>query len=161
VNKGEYERAAEYYQKAVSVLESNRTLPSLIAVLKVSLTRVRVLTNDRDINRSEFFEHQQRIRIRFAEGWMQRHVAEILMNIEDENMPDAEEAVRKAIEMNRRNGTTWLLANTYVLYAELFERKGDRRSAKENLTKAIKIYRECGADGWVEKAEKQLAELTT
>ena len=30
-------------------------------------------------------------------------------------------------------------------------------NAKENLNKAIEIYKECGADGWVEKAEKELA----
>jgi hypothetical protein len=29
---------------------------------------------------------------------------------------------------------------------------------KENLDKAINIFKECGADGWVEKYEKDLAE---
>ena len=32
-------------------------------------------------------------------------------------------------------------------------------NTKENLTKAIEIYRECGADGWMEKAEEEMAEL--
>ena len=31
---------------------------------------------------------------------------------------------------------------------------------KENLGKAIETYKECGADGWVEKAEKDLALLS-
>jgi len=31
--------------------------------------------------------------------------------------------------------------------------------AKENLNKAIEIFTECGADGWVDKYEKELAEL--
>jgi hypothetical protein len=53
------------------------------------------------------------------------------------------------------------LGQDYALYAELSRRKGDLSKARENLTKAIDIYRECGADGWVEKAEKELAELST
>jgi len=28
------------------------------------------------------------------------------------------------------------------------------------MNKAIEIYRECGADGWVEKAEKELKGLS-
>ena len=54
----------------------------------------------------------------------------------------------------------WFLASDYALYAELFKRKGDQPKAKQNLTKAIEIFKECGADGWVERAEKELASLS-
>jgi hypothetical protein len=37
--------------------------------------------------------------------------------------------------------------------------KDDRSKAKENLCKAIEIFKECGADGWVDKYEKELAQL--
>jgi hypothetical protein len=47
----------------------------------------------------------------------------------------------------------------FALYAELFRRKEDRSKAKENLAKAINIFKECGADGWVEKYEKKLSAL--
>ncbi len=53
----------------------------------------------------------------------------------------------------------WHLARDYALYAELFKRKEDFPEAKENLTKAIEIFKECGADGWVEKYDKELASL--
>jgi hypothetical protein len=53
----------------------------------------------------------------------------------------------------------WDLGRHYALYAELFRRKGDQTKTKENLKKAIKILKECGADGWVEKYEKELAAL--
>ncbi len=45
----------------------------------------------------------------------------------------------------------WNLARDYALYADLFKRKGDLSKAQENVTKAIEIFKECGADGWVEK----------
>ena len=53
----------------------------------------------------------------------------------------------------------WNLAQDYALYAELFKRKEDFPKAKENLTKAIGIFKECGADGWVDKYEKELTAL--
>jgi flagellin-specific chaperone FliS len=51
------------------------------------------------------------------------------------------------------------LGRDYLVFADLFKRKGDRSKAQENLSKAIEIFKECGADGWVEKAEKELASL--
>ena len=53
----------------------------------------------------------------------------------------------------------WHLAQDYALYAELYKRKKDQRKAREKLGKAIEIFKECGADGWVENYEKQLTML--
>ena len=53
----------------------------------------------------------------------------------------------------------WNLARDYGHYSELFKRKDDLPKTKENLSKAIEIFKECGADGWVEKYEKELATL--
>ena len=66
---------------------------------------------------------------------------------------------KKAIEADDRNGMMWHLGRDYAFYAELFKRKGDLAKAQEKLNKAIGILQECGADGWVEKYEKDLAEL--
>lgn len=52
------------------------------------------------------------------------------------------------------------LDKDYALYAELFKRKSDQSKAKENLNKAIEILKGCGADGWVEKYEEELAALS-
>lgn len=49
------------------------------------------------------------------------------------------------------------LGRDCAVYAELFKRKGDTFKAKEQLGKAIEIYKECGADEWVMKAEEELA----
>jgi len=42
----------------------------------------------------------------------------------------------------------------------LFKRKGDLPKAKENLNKAIEIFKKCGADGWVERYEKELDSIS-
>ena len=53
----------------------------------------------------------------------------------------------------------WHLGVDYTLYAQLLKQKGDHLEAKERLISAIEIFEECGADGWVEKYEKELATL--
>lgn len=51
------------------------------------------------------------------------------------------------------------LGRDYALYAEMFNRKDKKTKAKEYLNKAIEIFKECGADGWVDKYEKELIEF--
>ena len=90
---------------------------------------------------------------------MRRYIGEILLNIDESHLIEAEDWIKKAIAADKRNGMTFFLGQDYALYAELFKRKGDLSKAKENLSKAIEIFKECGADGWVEKAEQELASL--
>jgi hypothetical protein len=46
-----------------------------------------------------------------------------------------------------------------MFYSPLFKQPaGHFPKAEENLCKAIEIYRKCGADGWVKKAEEEMAE---
>jgi len=42
----------------------------------------------------------------------------------------------------------------------VFKRQVNKPKAIENLNKAIEIFKECGADGWVENYEKELASLS-
>ena len=91
---------------------------------------------------------------------MQNYIGAILLNIDDQHISEAEDWIKRSIEINQEYGMLWNLARDYALYADLFKRKGDLSKAKENLNKAIEIFKECGADGWVEKYEKELAALS-
>jgi tetratricopeptide (TPR) repeat protein len=94
------------------------------------------------------------------EGRMARYIGEILLNIDDQHMPKAEDWIKNAIETDKRNGTIWNLGWDYADYAEVSKRKGDKSKAKENLTKAINTFKACGADGWIKKYEGELASLS-
>jgi len=118
------------------------------------------LNNDKDIKLSAVFEYYENINVKVAKGWAARYIGEILLNIDDQHITEAEDWVKKAIETDKRNSTMWSLGADHALCAELFKRKGDQIKAKEALNKAIEIFKECGADGWVEKAEKELASLS-
>jgi hypothetical protein len=88
-----------------------------------------------------------------------RYVSEILFSLDDQYLSEAESWVKKAIEADKRNGMMWFLGRDYAIYAELLVRKGDQSKAEATLKKAIKILKECGADGWVEKYVKELVEF--
>jgi Tfp pilus assembly protein PilF len=87
---------------------------------------------------------------------MRKYLAEILINLEGNHLNTAEKWIHEAIEADRKNGMKFCLGRDYVLSAEIYQRKGDPLKAKENINKAIAIFKECGADGWVEKYEKEL-----
>ena len=69
------------------------------------------------------------------------------------------QSLEKAEAMFKEMGMDYWLAQTYAIYAELFKRNGDLKKAKERLGKAIEIFQKCGAEGWVEKYEKDLMAL--
>jgi len=79
----------------------------------------------------------------------------------DDHISDAELWFQKAIETDTRNGLRWHLATDHASYADWFKKNGDIPKAKEQLTKAIDLFRECGADGWVTRTEKTLAKVAT
>ena len=93
-------------------------------------------------------------------SWTYRYIIEILLNLNDQHFSVAQDFIEKAIEGDEKNDMKWFLAKDYLLYADLLKRKGDPLKAKKNLNKSIEIFKECGADGWVEKYEKELASLS-
>jgi tetratricopeptide (TPR) repeat protein len=88
---------------------------------------------------------------------MQRYLSAILLNLDVKRLSEAEDLIKRAIEDDRKNGTRWSLAQDFAHYGELCKRKGDLPKAKENLSRAIEIFKECGADGWVKRSEEELA----
>ena len=82
-----------------------------------------------------------------------------LGNMDGQYLLEAESWINQAIAADTRNGINWYLARDYLSYADLLTKKGDRQKAQGNMGKAIETFKECGADGWIEKAERKLAEM--
>ena len=157
---GEYKKSQEYYEKGISQLESTGIYPFWANMWKVSEARSKALDNDKDIKLDELFKCYENIKVEVPKGWAARHVGELLMYIDDQHLSEAEMWAKKAIEVDKGNGTMWSLGSDYASYAELFKRRDDLPRAKQNVNKAIGIFRECGADGWIEKYENELVALS-
>ena len=97
--------------------------------------------------------------MKLIEGWMAKLMGEITMYLENDALSESENWILKAIEADQRNGMRWRLARDYALFAKLFKRKGRKTKARENFGKAIELMKDCGADGWVEKYEKEMSTL--
>ena len=126
----------------------------------IALTRARVMKGEKDIDLDLIYKLVSGKELKLYEGSMQMHIGEILLNIDDQDRDEAEAWIKNSIETYKKNDMKWSLGRGYALYAELFKRKGDQLKAIENLSKAIEIFKECGADGWVEKYEKELAVIS-
>jgi tetratricopeptide (TPR) repeat protein len=157
---GNFKRSKEHYGKASWAFERSQSFPSWVGFGKVGVARSKVFNKEKDVDLESLYAHSRNNKFKVPEGWIQRYIGEILLNIDDQHLSEAEHWTQKAIEADQRNGTMFHLGQDYALYAELFKRKGDRVKTRENLGKAIEILKECGADGWVEKYERELASIT-
>ncbi len=156
---GNYPKSIYHYRKAISLLEHAGFLPSWIYLIKTAMERAKVMNNEKDIEFVLLYDHVHNNRQKIYDGVIRRHVAEVLLYVGENHITSAEKWINEAIEKDTNNGMMWHLARDYDLYAELFKRKGNLSNAKENLNKAIEIYKECGADGWVEMYKEDFVKL--
>ena len=156
---GEYQKSKDHYNKAISILEHGKFSPSYINLNKIGLARAKVMNNERDIDIKLLAGYASENKLKVNDGWIQRNIGKILLNFNEQQVPDAEDWIKKAIKSHTSNGMQWHMGRDYGLYAEISRRKGNRTKTKENLNKAIDVLYECGADGWAQKYEKELAAL--
>ena len=156
---GEYQKSKIYYGKAIKLFENNRLFPSLMNLSKIGLVRDKVMNNERDIDLESLIPLVAKNKLKFSDGLMRRYFGETLLNLGGQYLSEAERLINKAIDSDKQKGMMWHLARDYAVYAEWFKRKSDLPKARENLSKAVEIFKDCGADGWVKKYEKELSTL--
>jgi len=159
LSMGKYVQARQVLERGISLLEQSRLLPSVLNLSRLALAQVKILSGDVDIELEPLYRYQAATKAKCWEGCLRRYLSAILLNIDVKRMSEAEDWIKTAIEADSRNGTRLSLAMNFAQYAELCKRKGDLAMAKEKLSKAIEIFKECGADGWVKKYEEELARL--
>jgi class 3 adenylate cyclase/tetratricopeptide (TPR) repeat protein len=157
---GKHEVAKIHSRKSTEVLDSAKLFPSCSNVNRMALEKAKALGGEKNADLDRVYRHVRDNRIKIFEGWTRRYLAEILMFTDDQHYGEAQHWIEQAIEADRRNQMMFHLGRDYAVYAEFFKRKGDREKTKEQLAKAIDIYTECGSDGWVKKAEEELAKLS-
>ena len=157
-----YVKALEFTEKFISMIEDTRTLLSWRNVYQLFVTKLNILSKDKDVDLHEvedLIATHEKSRLAACEAFGARFIAEIYMHIDDYHMIEAEKWINRAIGFNTKYDTKWELARDHVVYAEWFFKGGDLAKAREHLTRAIGLFGKCGADGWVEKYEKELATL--
>ena len=159
IDLSEYDDAVNCYKKIINIMETFSFLPSISKYFQSCLMKAKVLRHDQDVGLSDLFACYENYKISRCKSETARNIGDILINIDDEHLSDAAVWFQKAIEEDTRSGSKRQLAQDHTLNADWFKRAGDISGAKAQLSKAIKIFTECGADGWVRKYEKELAKL--
>ena len=156
----DYQKAGHYYEEAIRILEHSKCLPSMVNLNKICLALTWVMKDEKDVDLESCYDYVACNKLRINEGCIRRYIAEILLNMQNQETSEAQSWIEKAIEADTKNVTRWNLAKDYALCGELFRRAGNKPRASENLKKAIEIFRECGADGWADKVEKELTMIS-
>jgi class 3 adenylate cyclase/tetratricopeptide (TPR) repeat protein len=155
-----YDDAVNCYQTIIPIMKNNSYLPFLSKLIQTSLVRAKVLRRDQDIELSELFECYENYKVTWCKGGVARNIGDVLLHIDDNHLVDAGSWFQKSIEADTKNGFRWNLAMDHACYADWFKKKEDISGAKEQLTRAIDIFRDCGADGWVTRTEEKLASFS-
>jgi len=159
LNMGKPVQAKEVLERGISLLEQYGIIPSMVNLFRLALALAKILCGEVDIELEFLYRYQDANKMKFAEGYMRRYLSAIILNVDVERLPEAEDLIKSAIEADTRNGTRFSLAHDFAHYGELCRRKGDSAMAKEKLSKAIEVFKECGADGWVKRSEEALAKI--
>ncbi|MBW2442368.1 MAG: AAA family ATPase [Deltaproteobacteria bacterium] len=156
---GNFKMAEVNYREAIDIFEHNRIIPSWKNVSKSAIEKMKVINKDSVVNLSETVGYAEVNKARIWDGWIRRNIGEILINSDDQRLDEAEAWIEKAIEADSTNGTLLNLGRNYALYAELCKRKGERDKAQAAYKNAIKVFKDCGSDGFLKRAEESLASI--
>lgn len=118
------------------------------------------MNNEQDFNLENLYGYISAVKAKVHEGWIRRYMGEILLNIDEERISEAEKWINEAITADNENGMLFELGRDYLVYSAILRRKGEESKAQESLHRATEVFKKCGADGWVEKNEKEISSLS-
>jgi class 3 adenylate cyclase/tetratricopeptide (TPR) repeat protein len=156
---GRFKEAEDNYKEAIEIFEHNRIIPSWKNVAKSAIAKMKVINKDPGVDLNTVVGYAAVNKARIWDGWIRRNIAEMLLNTDDQHLDKAEKWIENAIEADSNNGTLLNLGRTYALYAELYKRRGDRKNARGAISKAIEVFKDCGSDGFLKRAEASLASM--
>jgi tetratricopeptide (TPR) repeat protein len=155
-SQSKFEELVYYYEKTISVLEPTKYRLSEIGLYRVCMLAARVKSQDRPFQLDEMMNYYSKIRSMAMKHRCGRYICETLAN-DDLYLDEAENWIEKIIAADQKWGFHFFLGRDYAIYADILHSKGDITRARNYLTKAIKMFKQCGADGWVAKIENQQA----
>ena len=87
--------AKDHYEKGCGLLEHTRLMPSFVGLAKVGVARSKVMNNEKDVDLESLYAHSRNNKIKTAEGWISKYIGEILLNIDDQHISEAEHWIQE------------------------------------------------------------------
>jgi len=73
------------------------------------------MNKEKEVDLESLYTYSRDNKIRACEGWFQRYIGEIPLNIDDHHMSEAECWIQKAVEADQRNRMMFHLGKDYAL----------------------------------------------
>jgi len=156
---GEFRKSSEHFNNAIRYYENTKYFPASLKFHRLGLKKNEIKIKEIDIDLKTLPETAQDIRWECYQSGITRYVAELIMECGEKYRNETVDSIEKSIKTAQHNGMRWDLARAHALYSEFFKRQNNLPQAREQMNKAIDIMKECGAEGWVERYEKELGEL--
>ena len=110
---GDYQSSKEHFAKTVSLVEDSRSFLSWSTTVKIGVEMARVMMNEGGVDLEQLYGYVYENKVKALETWKMRYIGEILLNIDDKRLLEAEDWIKKAIETHKQNRMTWYLAGDY------------------------------------------------
>ena len=156
----DFEAAEHHYKTAHQCHDQTKLVPHWGHVSILGIARAGVMLGETEVDLEMLRTITVSEDANSTKGWKARYMGEILLNIDGQHMSEAESWIKKAISANTEAKMRFMLAQDHALYSDFFKRQDNLPQAREQMNKAVEIMKECKADGWVEKYEKELAVLS-
>jgi len=150
----DYTNSKLLYELSCRYMENNRMMASFVNVMKVGIVKSKIMSNEELTKQDLQYLNVTEYGFNIYEGWVLRFSAEVYMKLGDSHLEKAENLVTRAIEADKKYHIKINLAKDYALYAKLLKHRTDNQNAQEYLKKALATFKECGANSWAEKTEK-------
>jgi class 3 adenylate cyclase/tetratricopeptide (TPR) repeat protein len=158
-HRGDYANAKLQFSEMMKTYEIHKQYPSYGRLHEVVQLGLEVMNKDSQVDLSKIQSYAGMNKVKRGDGMLRRHIGEVLLHSKADYLEKAADWIHGAIEADTKNGLAFELGMDLASFSNVFRKRGDILNAKEMLGKAIKILQECGADGWVEKYEKELSVL--
>ena len=127
--------------------------------LNASSLLLDVLKKEADFDSREAIQLFEQLDFSMVRSGVASAITMIILNNPDIANCEAEFWIKKSFEIDTKADLKIRMAFTHWHYSKFFIQENNLPQAQEQMNKAIDTMKECGADGWVERYEKELAEL--
>jgi tetratricopeptide (TPR) repeat protein len=154
---GRHKKSMEHFAKGADLIKPCGGFRSWSDTLKIGLAMAKVRMGDKNVDLDVLCKYSRENRLRLYEGWKLRYIGDILLNIDNDHLFEAEEWIKGAVVADKKNDMKMDLGQDYRLYSDLLKRKGDKLQARKKLLKAIEIFKECGSIPRAQQVKKELS----
>ena len=90
----------------------------------MGLARSKVMNKEKDVDLESLYAHSRNNKVKVIEGYIPRYIGEILLNIDDQHISEAEHWIQKAIEADQRNRMMFHLGKIMPFMQSCLNEKG-------------------------------------